>query len=140
MFLFLKSKDRFFLKTKVLGSEWLRCRILDVLNLIKITDIKKSFQPVKIQMLVFLAWGTAYPFLRIILGKNKAHKICNSFLNIHFSTTIMPLSPISESKIKLGDHVGWEAYLEICVYDIYIRELLKKRDECHRYRSSYRNV
>jgi FkbM family methyltransferase len=113
-------------RKRVLGGWWIRKRLLEFFNLIKMIIFRYPFQAIKTEAIVLLTWSFIYPFPRIILGAEKACKICHPFLVNYFPPTVLPLSPLLKSKEALRDRTDFGAYLEICVYDIYIRELLKK--------------
>jgi len=120
------QKNTSFLLKVSKNRGWLANRFSEFLNLLKMIYFKYPFTPIKVQTLRLLVYGFIYPFPRIILGERKAYKICQSFLKVNFPTVILPLSPLLKSKVIVDSLVGFGAYVEIYIYNIYFYETIKK--------------
>ena len=113
-------------KTNILKNEWFKKRLLEFCGLLKMIYFRYPFNAIKTQMIFFLTWMFIYPIPRLIFGTEKACKICHPFLNNYFPPTILPLAPLLKNKILLRDRIDFGTYIEIHIYNIYFKELLKQ--------------
>ena len=120
------QKSNYFPKAGVLYW-WLKKQFLDFLFLIKLIRFQYSFRLIKAQILWLLVHSLIFPFSRILLGGKKAYKICGSLLiNVYFPSVVLSSPPLLKSKVILRDVVDFGAYREICVYNIYFHEALRR--------------
>jgi len=105
---------------------WLRNRFLESLSLLKMIRFKSPLQFIWAQILFLLIYSLIYPILRVFFGREKAHNICNSFLNTHLSSMLLLSLPSPlESKIMMH-WADFGLYREIYSEDIYSQEILMK--------------
>jgi len=84
----------------------------------------------KSSLITFLIYWTFYPIPRLLLGKEKAHKILPGIISkLKNKNLIIPLSTDRRNVYWIGlrDKVDFEIFREVCIEDHYNSSLIKPR-------------
>jgi len=103
------------LRIKSFKDGWLRNRLLEFFNILKMIHFRYSFRSVGMQIWWSLVYSLIYPLPRIIFGEKRAQKICHSFLNIYFFPVILSLPPLLKSETIIRNLSDFEIYYEVYI-------------------------
>jgi len=67
-----------------------------------------------------------YPMARILLGKEKSYKMCDYVIKIPSPPGIFSFPKLIKSKITLRESADWSILIEICITDVYHKDILKR--------------
>ena len=112
-------------KINIFSAGWIRNRIFDIKYLIHAIYFRYPIKLIWYNIIGLMSLGLVYPLARIILGREKAHKVRQAYLDIFLSGFTVPLPPPLKSKIATIDGSNYTNYYGIFIRDMYLQEFLK---------------